>query len=108
MDKLSENHNIIKKKGKYSKYPMEKNGIPFYLLIEHGEDGNIKQLFEKPNYKLMNINNRDSLLVSGAHIIPFNPERNHVDFYKNGEKVEVEKTPNQTFQYWISGGNFGI
>ena len=96
---------FMKKKGKYLIYDLEKNGHPFKLLVESDkETGQIKQIIEKPNFKKMEY----EIFLSGSHIVIDFPERNHIDYYKDRKKVSVEKTPNNYFNYWVSGDVWGI
>ena len=94
----------MKKKGKWTIYDLEKNGQPFKLLVECQEDGEIKQIIEKPNFKEI----KGDLFLSGSHLVMGNPERNHLDYFQGEKKIKMEKTPNQTFNYWVSGSVFGI
>ena len=82
---------IFKKRGNWKVYDIERYGNPFKLLIQVDDKENIIQTMEKPNFKRIEKN----ILTSGAHTIPLSPERNHLDYYKDGEKVKIEETPNE-------------
>ena len=81
----------IKPKKKWKKSDFKRYGNPFKLLIQVNDNEDIIQVMEKPNFKKI----EGGILASGAHIIPAFPERNHLDYYKNGKGVKVEKTPNK-------------
>lgn len=91
-----------KKKGKYLKCPITKDGNSFYLFVEYGDDGNIKQIFEKPNFKEI----EEAIHTSGCHIIVDFPQRDHYDHYKDGKKWEEKKT--NKMPYWACGSIVGI
>ena len=94
---------FAKKKGKYTKYSAEIWGNPFYILVERDEEGKIKQIFEKPNFKKISVDG----MVSGMHLVTNNPERNHMDWYdRNGNKIGMEKS--DITPYWIKENIWGI
>ena|SRR3990167_4371279 len=94
---------FVKKKGKYRKYTMEKNGKPFYVLIEGEDEGKIKQIMEKPNLKEI----EKQIHVSGLHAIIDFPKRDHYTHYENGKEWD-EKKKKSNNPYWVSGGTWGI
>lgn len=99
----NESKNFVEKHGKYLRFSLEKEGIPFYILVEYGKDGNIKQIMEKPNFKEM----KEQIHISGLHVIIDFPERNHYDHYEKGKEWKEKKTDsNET--YWVSGSSWGI
>ena len=84
-----------KKKGKKEVYDVDRDGRKLKVIIGLGENGEITQVMEKPNFEGAS----GSETVSGAHIFLANPEWNHVDYYTVGSKIGVEKTPERTFSY---------
>jgi len=87
--KKKEVHNIIK------------NGNDFKLIVKYNSDGNIDNLMEKPNLKILN----PDILASGAHVF-VNPEHNHCDFFQSGalifkEYPEIRGSTN--YGYTLSG-----
>ena len=99
---MIEDNSFAKKKGKYTKYPAEIWGNPFYIFVEKDEEGNINQIFEKPNFKEISVIG----MISGMHIMPSNPERNHIDWFKDGKIVRKEKT--EQAPYYIHENNWFI
>ena len=84
---------------------MTKNGRDFKLIVIKREDEIIESVMEKPNIKNWTENDF-SISTSGAHIFAFNPEQNHVDFFKEGvlthkEYPEIRGSTN--YGYTISG-----
>ena len=67
---------------KYKKFMLKKQGLFYYVIIEEDQEGNVRQLMEKPNFKFIS----PEIHCSGAHIIVDNPKENHYDHYKNGEQ----------------------
>jgi len=82
---------------------MEKNGVPFYILVEGENEGKIKQIMEKPNLKEM----ENQIHTSGLHVIIDFPERDHYDHLDNGKKWSEPKKDSNS-PYWVSGGSWGI
>jgi len=70
------------------KTPGEKFGQPFYLITIFNQDGKIQQIMEKPNLKLIN----PLIHVSGSHIMPANPEQNHIDHFNWKPTIERPKS----------------
>ena len=95
---------FVKEKGRWKIYELEKNGQPFKILVEGENEGKIKQIMEKPNFKEI----EKEILMSGAHVFVDFPERNHIDYYEEGRKTKMEKTPYNFFNYKISGNAWGI
>ncbi len=87
---------FVKKKRNYLRYQIDLWGNPFYILVEKDEEGNVKQMMEKPNFKEIK---KGVTIVSGMHIIPNHPERNHIDCYENGKKIRMEES--NIIPYWI-------
>ena len=76
-------------------------GNPFRIIIKRDEEGNIEQIFEKPIFKEIGAG---IILLSGMHIFPNHPERNHIDWYVNREKLEVENT--NMIPFWLNENNW--
>ncbi|OIO43171.1 hypothetical protein AUJ64_02770 [Candidatus Pacearchaeota archaeon CG1_02_39_14] len=87
------------RKGKKKVYDVDRDGRKLKVIVYLGENGEVMQVMEKPDFKATN----KKAYLSGAHIISMSPEQNHVDSYKDGIKVGVEKTPDRTFQYGEDG-----
>ncbi len=94
---MTEEIQFLKRKGRYDKYATNIWGNPFYIIVEKDEEGNIKQMFEKPNFKKIGAG---IVLLSGMHLVMGHPEENHIDWYFNDEKVEMEKT--EIIPYWLN------
>lgn len=93
----------IGKEGEYSKYKITKNGITYYLIVEGDNHGNLKQIFEKPNFNQL----PKDVHASGAHLVMNNPKENHYDhFYKGREWKEKEK--DFEYPFWHSDNPLGI
>ena len=71
-------------------------GNPFRIIIKKDKEGNIEQIFEKPNFNEIGAG---IILLSGMHIFMGHPEWNHIDWYVNHEKLEVENT--NMIPFWL-------
>ena len=68
-----------------------KFGQPFKLIKLYNSSGEILQVMEKPNLKLM----APSLHVSGAHVVYTNPSQNHIENFNSPlgiQRPEDEET----------------
>ncbi len=94
---MNEEVQFSKSKGRYDKYATYIWGNPFYIIVKRDEEGNIKEMFEKPNFKKIPAG---IILLSGMHVVMNHPESNHIDWYLNHENIEKEKT--EVIPYWFN------
>ncbi len=93
----------VGKEGNYSKYKILKNGITYYIIVEEDNIGNMKHIFERPNFNQLS----SEIHASGAHLVIDNPKENHYDhFYKN--KKWKERKTDFEYPFWYSDNPLGI
>ena len=67
-----------KKEGKREIYKATLCDLPYHIIVKKDEQGNILQIMEKPDIKLI-LAIEPTANLSGAHVILGNPTQSHYD-----------------------------